>query len=145
MKRDFSNQILFFIQLSREIFILPIISLKKSFSVPYQYVWFFCYFRLQLSRYQFWDFISFGNIVALNTDKIGFHRFLIQVRGTLKERLNFTAFIKHLYRLPKCPLLIIWSDIISELQYNTNTSVGSKSGRNTVFDLMLNIANQTDG
>ena len=49
-----------------------------------------------------------------------------------------------MYRLPNCPSLIIWSDVISELQYNTNISVGSKSTRNTVFDLMLNIANQNE-
>lgn len=50
-----------------------------------------------------------------------------------------------MYRLPNCPPRILWSDIISELQYNTKISVGSNSTRNTVFDLMLNIATQSDG
>lgn len=149
----FNSQALSFIDLTDKLnidlfwqtFSLPVICLKKSSSVSYQYARFFCYHPLLLSHINSRISLALGILFwALQTTSgyIVFHLAL----GHLKERFtDFTAFSKYMYRLPNRPILISWSDITSELQYNINISVRSKSTRNTVVDLMLNIASQRDG
>ena len=59
-EKRFNDQALSFIELNTQLFILPVMSLKKSSSVPYQYAWFFCYYLLLHSHTNAGISLAFG-------------------------------------------------------------------------------------